>query len=161
LEPFQLAPEPIQRRQNVSFVLSLLLPVFVPPSPSREQTAFGVFRELLFQIGFARFRFLVGATGVGIIRIPIRIAACAFREFADVGFEPLDLGLFFRPAYMGALTMAFGKAECGSGAQLRSLFFRMLFADLSDIFNIFRLGSLGLKRHSSAHVSDTRDCRHL
>ena len=50
LEAFQLPPKPIQSCQNVSFVLPLLLPVFIPPSPCREQTAFGVFCELFFQI---------------------------------------------------------------------------------------------------------------
>ena len=112
-EVFQLPPKPIQRSQNVGFVLSLSLPIFVPPSPCRKQTAFGVFRELFFQIGLVGFRFLVGATGVGIVRVPARVAACAFREFANVGFELLDLGLFFRPVCMEALT----KMICGEQSE--------------------------------------------
>jgi hypothetical protein len=67
LEVFQLAPEPVQRCQNIGFVPPLFLPVFVPPSGTREQTALGVFRELFFQVGLGGFRFLFGVTRVGII----------------------------------------------------------------------------------------------
>ena len=109
MEVFQLPPKPIQRRQNVTFVSPLFLPLFVPPSPHSEQTTVGVFRELLFQIGLVGFCFLFGVTGVGIIRIPTR----AFREFANIGFELLNLDLFFRPVYTNVLAMVFGKSQSG------------------------------------------------
>ena len=121
METLQFPPKPIQRRQNVGFVLSLFLPVFVPPSPCGEQTAFGVFGELFFQIGLVGFRFLVDATGVGIIRIPTRVTTRAFREFANVGFELLDLGLFFRPVCMEASTPCSAESRVEEGRTILKL----------------------------------------
>jgi len=50
-------------------------------------------------------------TGVGIIRILTGVAARAFREFADVGFELLDFGLFFRPVCVNALDIILSEKQ--------------------------------------------------